>query len=38
MRNDRIEIRPMAGALGAEIVNIDLALGRVRTRTIVSAP
>ena len=25
MRNDRIEVRPVAGALGAEIVNIDLA-------------
>src|SRR6266542_2999878 len=25
MRNDSIEVRPVAGALGAEIVNIDLA-------------
>src|ERR1700674_2744400 len=25
MRNDRIEVRPVAGALGAEILNIDLA-------------
>src|SRR5437660_3338228 len=25
MRNDRIEVHPVAGALGAEILNVDLA-------------